>query len=176
MNESLTPTPPAYWFMTNVIPAHTCAPATGHTAAIFTLRSDTSEGDLWLCPWMEAKEGEVLSHCPLRLIFNPGQGLFHPPSLTVFYWTLPKKNGWAMTGPRNSKMELGEVKCRMCGTAWRRRRGTGSVGVRGRKQEGPGGWMEERGEGHIPDRTVWTWTRQQKRGNKSSCKHLHLPS
>ena len=25
MNESLTPTPPAYWFMMNVTPAHTCA-------------------------------------------------------------------------------------------------------------------------------------------------------
>lgn len=72
-----------------------------------TLRSDTSEGDLWLCPWMEAKEGEVLSHCPLRLIFNPGQGLFHPPSLTVFYWTLPKKKWVGDDGPPQFKNGTG---------------------------------------------------------------------
>lgn len=102
-----------------------------------TLQSDTSEGDLWLCSWMEAKEGEVLSHCPLQLIFTQDKASFiHFPCRCFI--GLPQ-NWWAMMAPQ-FKMELGGVKCRMCRTTWRRRRGTGSVRVRTRKQEG---WVDE---------------------------------
>lgn len=75
-----------------------------------TLQGDTSEGDLWLCVWMEAKEGEALSHCPLQLIFTQDKASFirFPARILL---VSPKMGGrwW----PHNSKWNLdrSEVGC-----------------------------------------------------------------
>lgn len=72
---------------------------------------------------------------PLSTSINlhPGQGFFHPLSLPVFYWALPKRLG--DDGPHKSKWNL-ERSNVGCVGQW----GTGSVRVRTRKQDG---WVDE---------------------------------
>lgn len=58
---------------------------------------------------MEAKEGEGTVPLSTSLNLHPEQGLFHPLSLPVFYWAVPKWVGDA--GSHSVKMEGSNVRC-----------------------------------------------------------------
>lgn len=120
-----------------------------------TRGSDTSKGDLWLCSWMEAKEGEALSHCALQLIFTQDKASFiHFPCQSFIGLS---QNGWVMMAPTSQN---GTRRGQMSDVWDSEKKKERNRKCRGqdKKAAGMGGWMEERGEEEIPARTVWTWT------------------